>query len=413
MVAAFGYLFTTAYFSDTETSEGNLFQAGAIDLKVDHTYQSYNGIDCRTCRVVLISDETNMVVEKNGEAIEPPYPAVFLNPIHSAWTAQNDPLLQAAGAQWIWEQNPVKQEDTTVDTIYTFEKQFTWFGSVTGSDFTMAVGHDNTVKVYLNDILVGDSDDIYGFQLDHMLHIAGTNITDNLEQGNNVLRVELRNRAEPNGNPQNNPAGLIYKFEINGNCGDDFFLNYCKLWSEKDLVEGDLFWNFDDVKPGDSGKNGISLHVYDNDAYACMTISGEDVENVMLPVEEIAGDEGEEEGELSQFLQIFLWHDTNNDGIYDPPGETMIYQGPLANAPITLFEPPTPMVASTTYIIGTAWCFGTQNVDPESGIITCDGTGDHNIAQTDKFLADVEFYVEQARNNPDFTCQPPINDVTD
>jgi predicted ribosomally synthesized peptide with SipW-like signal peptide len=37
---------TTAYFSDTETSEGNTFTAGAIDLKVgNHCY--YNGDECK------------------------------------------------------------------------------------------------------------------------------------------------------------------------------------------------------------------------------------------------------------------------------------------------------------------------------------------------------------------------------
>jgi predicted ribosomally synthesized peptide with SipW-like signal peptide len=34
---------TGAFFSDTETSTGNTFQAGAIDLKVDNT-SYYNGV---------------------------------------------------------------------------------------------------------------------------------------------------------------------------------------------------------------------------------------------------------------------------------------------------------------------------------------------------------------------------------
>lgn len=36
---------TTAYFSDSETSTGNIFQAGAIDLTVDNV-QHYNGMVC-------------------------------------------------------------------------------------------------------------------------------------------------------------------------------------------------------------------------------------------------------------------------------------------------------------------------------------------------------------------------------
>ena len=34
---------TIAFYSDTETSAENIFVAWSIDLKVDHTYASYNG----------------------------------------------------------------------------------------------------------------------------------------------------------------------------------------------------------------------------------------------------------------------------------------------------------------------------------------------------------------------------------
>ncbi len=44
-------------------------------------------------------------------------------------------------------------------------------------------------------------------------------------------------------------------------------------WNEKDLVAGtDKFFNFTDLKPGDSGEGTISLHVYDNDAWGKMLI---------------------------------------------------------------------------------------------------------------------------------------------
>ena len=39
---------TVAFYNDTETSTGNIFTAGSIDLKVDHLKQSYNGEDCTT-----------------------------------------------------------------------------------------------------------------------------------------------------------------------------------------------------------------------------------------------------------------------------------------------------------------------------------------------------------------------------
>ena len=399
LVGAFVVAVTQAFFSDSETSSGNLFTAGQIDLKIDHTMASYNGIDCRTCSVVLTSDTSNMVIAKNEVPFDTPYPAVFLTYIHPAWTAQNDPLLAAAGAQWIWESDPVKQEDTTIDVIYTFRKTFSWYGPITGSDFTMAVGHDNTVEVYLNGMPIGSSNDIYGFRIENMLHIPGASITSNILQGENILDIKLRNRAEANGNPTNNPAGLIYKFEINGHCEDDFFLNQCKLWDLKDLETGDIFWNFDDVKPGDWGRNVISYHVYDNDAYMCTFLKKTDLENV-LTGPETPPDLTDPQGELSNHLEVFVWHD-DGDGIYQG-SETVIANNKFANLsnwPIAV--PLSPVIASTTNYVGVAWCFGV--LTPGNPFI-CDGEGNYNDAQTDALELVLNFYAEQARNNLGFSC---------
>ncbi|MBP7061187.1 MAG: SipW-dependent-type signal peptide-containing protein, partial [Candidatus Moranbacteria bacterium] len=45
-VAAIAVGGTMALFSDTETSNGNIFTAGSIDLKVDHTKATYDGQPC-------------------------------------------------------------------------------------------------------------------------------------------------------------------------------------------------------------------------------------------------------------------------------------------------------------------------------------------------------------------------------
>ncbi len=63
----------------------------------------------------------------------------------------------------------------------------------------------------------------------------------------------------------------------------------CTLWDLKDLGEGDRFWNFGDVKPGDYGINIISLHAYDNDAFACLTTGNiVDLENTNIEPEQTA-----------------------------------------------------------------------------------------------------------------------------
>lgn len=405
VVGIIGFGASQAFFTDEETSVGNVFTAGKIDMKIDHVMASYNGKECHTCSVVLISDETNMVVEKNGVEIESPYPAVFLSFIHPAWTAQNDPSLDEAGAEWIWESDPVKQEDTTTDVTYTFRKTFNWFGPITGSDFSMAVGHDNTVEVYLNDVLVGSSNDIYGFRIENMLHIPAGIITSNVVQGENVLDIELTNKGQTNGNPSNNPAGLIYKFEIDGQCEGDDYLSSCNLWQEKDLETGDIFWDLQDVKPGDYGRNVISMHVYNNDYWACMLSKKTDLENNLTGPEIEAGDTTSDEGELSKYIDVFIWNDLDHDGVYEPGShEDAIYSNGFPDA-ISLREPDdAPLLACTTYYYGVAWCVGTQSIDDDTGEIVCSGEGDHNDAQTDTLTVDLKFFAEQSRNNDDFSC---------
>src|ERR1035437_3339451 len=63
-------------------------------------------------------------------------------------------------------------------------------------------------------------------------------------------------------------------------------------WALKDLVpSSDKFFNFADVKPGDSGENTISLHIDNNSAYACADISNiKNDENTHLTPEILAGD---------------------------------------------------------------------------------------------------------------------------
>src|SRR3989344_4317607 len=89
VVAALAVGGTLAFYNDTETSTGNIFTAGSIDLKVDHTKQTYNGVDCRTCSVDIWSDTTNEVVAQVGGTDPGPFPhnAVLVSSINPAWTS--------------------------------------------------------------------------------------------------------------------------------------------------------------------------------------------------------------------------------------------------------------------------------------------------------------------------------------
>jgi len=412
IVAAIAIGGTIAYFNDTETSTGNIFTAGSIDLKVDHVKQTYNGVDCKTCSVTLISDPTNMVVSNNGNPVTP-YPAVYAW-VHPNWTSQDDPTLDAANAEWIWESNPTKQVDTTQDVTYTFKKTFDWWGPITGSDLWFAVGSDNSVEVWLNGVMIGENTGEYGYKKESMLHIPGVDITNNVEQGNNVLEFIVKNWGLPNGTPYNNPAGLIYKFEIDGLCEDDYFKTHCNLWGEKDL-EDERFFVLDDVKPGDHGVNVISLHVYDNDAWACLIANnfGDD-ENGLYDPEVKYGDNtvGTSGGELSDYLNVYIWHDDNGNGIPES-GETKVGESlirDLGNLGVFDSSNQEYITSTTTKFIGLAWCAGDIEYDEMSETFTCDGSTMKDDAQSDSFTADLTAYAEQVRNNPNFICSPRLLD---
>jgi len=102
---------TIAYFNDTETSSNNIIVAGTMNLKVDHLKQTYNGVDCKTCSVSIVSDTTNTVVSTVGGDDPVPFShaAVQVSQPHSAWTVTSD----IPGAVWIWATDPTTAHDSS------------------------------------------------------------------------------------------------------------------------------------------------------------------------------------------------------------------------------------------------------------------------------------------------------------
>lgn len=167
----------------------------------------------------------------------------------------------------------------------------------------------------------------------------------------------------------------------------------------KDIV-GEKFFNFGDVKPGDSGSNSISLHVVNNDAYMCATVSPlvNADNNCTEPEDAVDGNcvVGEvnnvDEGELKQNMLVTIWKDVDGNNFQDV-GEQVLYgPGPAQEGTWALYTPLTGSIpGSTTAWLGVKW---------ELPL----GTG--NEVQTDSLQADISFRVEQARNNPNFSCTP-------
>lgn len=212
-------------------------------------------------------------------------------------------------------------------------------------------------------------------------------------------------------------------------------------WALSDLTHGLLFFNFNDLKPNDQGEDTISLHVNNNDAYACMNMSlTSNDDNSSTEPELVAGDtpnipDNTWDGELAQNIQMFWWAD-DGDNVYEV-GEPVLSNGiqtlynlststpfsvALADSTHNAWNPntPGPLTGDTTYYIGKAWCFGnltpapiTQDGSGHLGTngpqargtgVTCDGTALGNLTQTDGATVDLAFSAIQARNNPNFSC---------
>lgn len=405
---------TRSFYNDTETSTGNIFTAGSIDLKVDHLAQTYNGDNCETCSLTLISADGNTdVVGGSANAMIQtgfPFPAPAVTTPHSAW-ATNPP------AQWVWASPATLVGDdgsTGQNVSYTFERKFTWWGTPVGVTLDIGIGADNSYELFLNNVSITTSAGNNYNPLDTLSTGEQTAFINNLQSGNNTLKIVVTNHYNPDGNgaynnPSQNPGGLLYDLTINrdsASCAaNSAFQQACRLWTEKDLGTGDTFFNFGDVKPADWGTNLISFHVDSNDAYMCLIPNNivEDEHDVVDP-EVTAGDSlltGIPNGELGANLEFFLWED-GGDGAY-LSGEPI-----LAGPGATLSQIQTQMIAmqlvgsGPTKYVGLAWCAGNQTVSGST--ISCDGNGMGNNAQTDSVMASLTAYAVQQRNNPNFTC---------
>ena len=402
---------TIAFYNDTETSTGNIFVAGSIDLKVDHLAQTYNGVDCETCSVDVYSSlATKVVAASVGASNQGPFPvqAVDVSSPHPAW--QNEAAL--APAQWIWATDPTTVNDTTSGAEYTFQNKFQWNGSVVSVDLDLALAADNGYKIILNGTTIVDK------LLTETNYNPAVSLTGGEETafmaamvtGQNTLDIIVRNKPLAANPVTGNPAGLLFKLHIQrGDCLEDTaFQQACILWQEQDLDGSQTFFNFGDIKPADWGTNLISLHVTSNDAFACLfpnnIVNGE---NNLIEPEDTAGDitPNQPDGELSQFIKMFAWDD-DGDGVYE--GETTLIP---VNTPLDIVD--TEIIAmnlqsSGVDYIGLAWCVGTQTL-PGGNVIACSGSASGiDQAQTDSVTASLTAYAVQQRNNEGFDCEDVV-----
>ncbi|MDP2705064.1 MAG: SipW-dependent-type signal peptide-containing protein [bacterium] len=182
-------------------------------------------------------------------------------------------------------------------------------------------------------------------------------------------------------------------------------------WTATNLGAQHQFFDFADVKPGDSGENTLSLHV-DNDAWLRLVISlVTDLDNSCTEPEEgtnsesctVSVPEGTTAGagELRENLLFSVWLDE---------GQTVGFQnnGDLGEGDnIRNYAEPIIISSGTIDENGEIW-----NLSDAGGLYLIGGQTAYfgidwnlpntvgNDTQTDSMSATVEFQVEQHRNNP-------------
>lgn len=191
-------------------------------------------------------------------------------------------------------------------------------------------------------------------------------------------------------------------------------------WALKNLVPGvDTFFNFNDIKPGDTGKNIISFHTTKN-AWMCMDFTNlVDTENGNNEPESHEDADGAFGGELSKGIEFFSWFD-DGDNTYEV-GEKAIFGTStpqsgfdvlkkyiLADSTTGNFFP-----ANVTKYVGIEWCAGDLTVNTNTAVITCNGSVLGNAVQTDSFSVDVAFRAVTSEDYPGYKCDgsvppPPV-----
>jgi len=222
-------------------------------------------------------------------------------------------------------------------------------------------------------------------------------------------------------------------------------------WGVADLGDH-LFFNFDDLKPGDWEEDTISLHVNNNDAWMCgaLTLTSNDDNDVTEPEGQEVGendnsvddpDEDAWDGELASALNFIFWADdgdnvlesdepvvlsgtpadleTNGYKVFD---DQVLYgyrqDFPIADSYYSIYGEG-PITGEETVYIGKAFCFGSLSEDPvtvtgpedqavndpaDDPGFDCSGELVSNITQTDSITGDLEFSAVQSRNNEGFRC---------
>lgn len=252
-----------------------------------------------------------------------------------------------------------------------------------------------------------------------------------------------------------NPSGWYWYGSPTGDSYLDSLIGEpCESSWHLDDLDGHVFFNLTDLKPGDWEEDTISLHVNNNDAWMCaaLSITSNDDRSSTEPELEESGEVLEDnqdpwDGELADELNFIFWGDDGDNvlesdeevvlrgtpadlianGEYDSQNDKYTQRFPIADSYFSILgDPGTPIPGSDNpedaIYIGKAFCFGDLNEDPvnvsgpddetvnspaDDPGFDCSGRLVTNISQTDGITGDLEFTAIQSRNNQRFSCERP------
>lgn len=189
-----------------------------------------------------------------------------------------------------------------------------------------------------------------------------------------------------------------------------------------------LFYNFNDLKPGDWGEGTLGLKVLTNESWLCADITVTENNENDITSQERRLQDTDVVGELANMIKFIWWTDDGDNVLEDD--ETVIRQSTLADVPTgipapIIFADATknlwdanggPLPGNMEKSIGSGWCYGDMTIAPrpqgenypdgpvENSGFLCNGENVGDLSQSDSVKLDVLFYAVQARHNPDFVC---------
>lgn len=176
-------------------------------------------------QTVLLSSDNNdgtlLTTDETG-------PASLVTFIHSAWVHTIDAL-------WIWKDPTTSPADAANGTTETFTRTFTITGTPMDASLDLAVDNSVVVKVNGNVIPTG-SEPEHNYEATTTYAIPAAD----MHTGLNTITFKVTNLDHATANdPENNPAGLLYKLTTNDNqCGETVPASF-KVHIRKYLDNGD------------------------------------------------------------------------------------------------------------------------------------------------------------------------------